>query len=593
MGRTEHVLITTAREHQRAGRFDEARALYRSVLSDDPDHPEAILGLADLLEVRGESAALVRLLEEAIARRGDRARLHARLGDARHGSGDLPGAIAAYHRCLGLDPDDGGALWGLGCAEAARDDHAAARERFGRLTAVQPRNGLAWHNLGRSLYELGEVDDALRSFRAAVAHLPPDMGCMPLGNIAVTIPGAASASPREILEARRAWASHCLPPPVARAAGTAADDDPDRPIRLGYVSAFFDKRNWMKPVWGLLNAHDRDRFEVHLFSDGPEAAIGPGLQRDPRDRFHEVAALNNPALARRIADLRIDVLVDLNGYSRPARLPLFALRPAPAQVAWFNMYGTSGVPGLDDLIGDDHVILPGEEALYTERVVRVPGSYLTFEVAYPAPEVTPPPCLAAGTLTFGCLAPQYKITPEVVAAWSEILAAVPSARLLLKSTALGKSSARDFVRGRFARHGVPAERLLLEGPAEHHAFLGRYAAVDVALDTFPYNGGTTTMEALWQGVPVLTFQGDRWAARISASLLREAGLGEFVAADPEAFLRAAIDLGRDPETPGRLAELRRTMRDRLGAASVCQVARFAREMERIYVEILGDRGRPV
>ena len=139
----------------------------------------------------------------------------------------------------------------------------------------------------------------------------------------------------------------------------------------------------MKPVWGLINHHDRDRFEIHLFSDGPESAIGHGYRADPRDRFHDTSGLANAALARLIEELQIDILIDLNGYSRPSRLPLFTLRPAPVQVAWFNMFATSGLECFDYLVGDEHVIPPEEEGFYTEQVVRVPGSYLTFEVDLP------------------------------------------------------------------------------------------------------------------------------------------------------------------------------------------------------------------
>jgi predicted O-linked N-acetylglucosamine transferase (SPINDLY family) len=271
---------------------------------------------------------------------------------------------------------------------------------------------------------------------------------------------------------------------------------------------------------------------------------------------------------------------------------VFPLRPAPVQVAWFNMFATSGMRDFDYLIGDHHVIPPEEEVFYSERIVRIPGSYLTFEVTYPVPELAPAPCLRRDALTFGCLAPQYKITPEVVEAWSRILRECPGTRLLLKSVALGRPEAREFVLGLFARSAVSADRLLLEGPADHFAFLGRYADVDLALDTFPYNGGTTTMEALWQGVPVLTFTGDRWAARISASLLREAGLSDFVAADLDAYVARAIAMARDPETPRRLDDLRRGLRDRLRAAPVCDGPGFARDMEERYLEMSGRGDRP-
>jgi predicted O-linked N-acetylglucosamine transferase (SPINDLY family) len=298
-----------------------------------------------------------------------------------------------------------------------------------------------------------------------------------------------------------------------------------------------------------------------------------------------VNGLSNQNLARMIQDQAIDILVDLNAFSLPARLPLYALRPAPVQIAWFNLFATSGTACFDALVGDAHVVPPGEEVFYTEKILRVPGSYLTFQVLYPVPDVVPPPCLERGFLTFGCLAPQYKITTEVIEAFSRILRESPGTRLVLKNAELALPSGRDFVRGLFEQFAVPADRLDLDGPDEHFAFLARYNGIDVALDTFPYNGGTTTMEAIWQGVPVLTFAGDRWVSRTSASLLREAGLAEFVAPDLDGSVARAIALARDPDTPARLDALRRTMRDRLRAAPVCDMAGFTRNLEAIYLQM--------
>jgi protein O-GlcNAc transferase len=399
------------------------------------------------------------------------------------------------------------------------------------------------------------------------------------------IPGSPTSDNGAILEARRAWAEQCLPRYPTGKTFPLPSAEPGRRLRLGYVTAFFDRRNWMKPVWGLLKHHDRSQFEIHVFCDGSEPDPRNGYHKDPHDRFHNLIAMSNDALARLIEEQAIDLLIDLNAYSRPGRLPLFALRPAPVQLAWFNMFATSGMVCFDHLVGDAHVIWPDEEAFYTERVLRVPGSYLTFQVPYAVPDVVPAPCLKRGYLTLGCLAPQYKISTEVVEAWSRILRARPETRLVLKSTVLGMPSGRDFVRDLFARFAVPADRLDLDGPDEHFTFLERYNDIDIALDTFPYNGGTTTMEAIWQGVPVLTFVGDRWVARISASLLREAGLGEFVAPNLDAFVAQAIVLAGDPDSPARLDALRRTMRDRLRAAPVCDVAGFTRNMEEIYSEL--------
>lgn len=277
--------------------------------------------------------------------------------------------------------------------------------------------------------------------------------------------------------------------------------------------------------------------------------------------------------------------MDLNAFSTVGRLPLLAMKPAPLVVAWFNSFATSAMDCYDYLIGDPCVIPAAEERFYTERILRVPGCYLTFEVDYPVPEVAPPPCASGGPLTFGCLASQYKITTQVVEAWARILRECPNTRLLLKNATLGSDANRAFVHSQFAQFDIAAERVTLDGPAEHFAFLGTYADIDVALDTFPYNGGTTTTEAMWQGVPVLTFYGDRWVSRTSATLLRNGGLGEFVADDLDGYVQQAIALAQSPDTPAYLATLRRDMRRRLSASPACDTAALAAAMESLYAQM--------
>jgi predicted O-linked N-acetylglucosamine transferase (SPINDLY family) len=437
----------------------------------------------------------------------------------------------------------------------------------------------AQHNLGQALFKLGQVDEALSLFRKAALGGDPGVAH---SAIAVIIPGDSASGNQAILDARRTWAEGHLPSPRPAARFSRPVRPADRPLRIGYVSAFFQDHNWMKPVWGLIHRHDRRRFEVHLFSDAPASRILYGYRRHPEDIFHDITGLSAEDAADRIQQSGIDVLVDLNGYSAMGRLPLFALRPAPVIVGWFNMYATTGMSCYDWLVGDDVVIPPDEERFYSEKIARVPGSYLTFEVGYPVPEVASPPCSAARAITFGCLAPQYKITKEVIGAWSAILQQVPGSSLILKNSALGSPGNRHFVHGLFETCHIACERVRLEGPSDHYRFLQTYDQIDIALDTFPYNGGTTTTEAIWQGVPVVAFWGDRWVSRTSASLLRAGGLGEYVGRGLEDYVPLAVRLANSPGTPDRLGELRRNMRSQLLASPVCDTRSFARNMERLY-----------
>lgn len=556
---------------------EEAAQCFRRALECDSRHSGAMAALGQVLLGLGRAAEALPLLEQALALAPGDSDLHCDAGDALQALGQFEAAVAAYRRALELNPKMARPWYSAGCAESARQEYVTAAGCFRQALALHAEWPEAQHNLGQALFQLGQAEEAMHLFADATVRSDPGM---PLEAIAVLIPGDPASDNQSVLEARCAWAERCLPRRTPAQAGRPVKN---RPLRVGYISSFFQDENWMKPVWGLINRHDRDRLELHLFSDGPAPEARHGYRVHPRDVTYNIASLSNEAVAARMRDAGIDLLVDLNGYSKTGRLPLMNLRPAPVIAGWFNLYATSGIEGYDYLVGDDYVIPPEEERFYSEKIVRVPGSYLTFEVNYPVPDVAEAPSGGRGPITFGCLAPQYKITGHAIAAWSSILLQVPESTLVLKSRALASKGVRRFVQEQFSRHGVDGERVRLEGPAEHFRFLETYGEIDLALDTFPYNGGTTTSEAIWQGVPVVAFSGDRWVSRTSSSILHAAGLGEFVGRTLDDYIAIAV---RAANTPERLAELRRNMRARLRDSAVCDTRTFARNMERIYSEIV-------
>jgi protein O-GlcNAc transferase len=488
-------------------------------------------------------------------------------GDALHSEGRFEEAVGFYRRSLACQPKQADVWYAAGCAEISRKEFASAIECFRNALELNPAWPQAKHNLGRALFELGQTEEAMALFREVAASPLSELPMRAMAVIAPQIPDYDNAA---VLETRRLWAEAYLP---AQRFNHHRRSEAG-PLRVGYLSSFFQRHNWMKPVWGLINQHDRRSIEVHLFSDCPAHDIRHGYCAHAADCFRDISALSNEAAAECIESSRIDVLVDLNGYSSVRRLPLIALRPAPLIVGWFNMYATSGMDCYDYLIGDDCVIPPAEEKFYSEKILRVPGSYLTFETNYPVPPVSQRKRRA---ITFGCLASQYKITKHVIAAWCEILRQVPASSLILANAALRSEENCRFVSRLFEEKGIAPDRVLLRGGLDHYRFLQIYDEIDIALDTFPYNGGTTTTEAIWQGVPVVTFAGDRWVSRTSASILRAGGLGRFVADGIPGYVSLAVALASED-----LAELRGTMRSRLSESSVCDTARFARNMELHY-----------
>ncbi len=569
--------------YREKGEWQAAAECFRSAIEANPGDAEAWVNLAQALRALNRSEDAVQVLEKAIAQVAGNADLYCEWGDALGAAGRLENAIAAYTQALQLDPASARAWFSAGAAHSAREEDAAAIRYFEKALEIAPDWAAAQHDLAKALFNLGQVDEALDFFRKALAG---DRPLLPLSMIALIIPGSSKAGNQDVLDARRAYARY-LPqatPKETTGEGSNQRSVRTRPIRIGYISSFFQFPNWMKPVWALVNHHDRSRFEVHLFSDAPASSIERGYRAHSQDHFHDITGIPNETVARSMEEAGIDILVDLNGYSKMPRLGLVAMHPAPVVVGWFNMYATSGISSYDYLIGDDVVIPAEEEKFYSEKILRVPGSYLTFEVGYPVPDVADSSRRgrdASGVFTFGCLASQYKITRDVVAAWCRILQEAPASRLILKNAKLGCAENQRYVRGLFEAQGIAQDRLRLEGPSDHYEFLKTYGTIDLALDTFPYNGGTTTTEAIWQGVPVLAFRGDRWAARTSASLLEAGNLGRFVARSADDYIAQAIQFASFKGAE-ELSELRQDMRSTLRNSPACDTESFARNMEALY-----------
>jgi protein O-GlcNAc transferase len=494
--------------------------------------------------------------------------------DRAHLAKNYAEAVQLYRSALAEDPTLFEAWYGLAAACASRLEFGDAIATYRLALALRPHEIGLRVNLASALFALGYVSDAVKHYQFAAAAHDADARTMSVRNLACIAPGDPALDDAAILELRRAWAAQ-----------EAAGIRPRQPrhargerLRIAYYGTFFAQRNWMKMYMGVLNSHDRGRFEVNLIVDGDLPSAASGYRDHDSDRIWQVAGVPNDELANHIAAAGIDVLIDLNGYSHQARMPLLLHRAAPVQIAWNGMYGTTGFPGVDVLIADDAALPRGEERRYTERIHRVRHTYLPFHVFYETPDVTPPPSLRSGYITFGSLNSAYKLTPQTLTAWSQILHSIPGARLLLRNAALDHGSNRADLIARFAARGIPAERLTLLGSAEHTEFLRTYEQIDIALDAFPDNGGTTTVEALWQGVPVLTMNGDRWAGRTSCSILTAAGLGEWIAPDLPRFVDRAISLARADLAPARAAQ-----RAMIAASPACDTASLCRELEELYV----------
>jgi predicted O-linked N-acetylglucosamine transferase (SPINDLY family) len=382
-------------------------------------------------------------------------------------------------------------------------------------------------------------------------------------------------SPQALFAAHRAWADAYARPWRATWTPHANDRDPERRLRVGFVSADLHEHAVSTFLLPLLRSLDPAQVEPVLYANvaRPDAT---SRRLQAYARWDSIAGDPADAVAARVRAQAIDILIDLGGHTMTSQLLIFARKPAPVQATWLGYAGTTGLDAIDWRLSDAVCDPPADDALSSERVMRLDGFHC-YVPPPDAPEVASPPCAASGTVTFGSFNSTIKLSDPAVALYARVLAAVPDARLLLKSSAALDDALLRYHVARFVAHGIAAERVTVSpwiaGTASH---LARYGAIDIALDALPYCGTTTTCEALWMGVPVVTLVGDRHAARVGASLLGQVGLHELIARTPDDFVAIATSWAT---RLAELAQLRAGLRARVAASPLCDAPGFARRFE--------------
>ncbi len=543
-------------------------------LEQTQDNAPATLAARGLLLDRlGKRAEAIDLLEAAVILAPSSALIARVRADALTRTLDAAAAVTAIERALELDPKSVDLRNNLGAALVRAHRHGDARTVLEALVAeIGPRPGPLC-NLANARVSSGDQEGGLAAAREAVAANPEEpIAWRALANSLVYHPAATGAALREVAE-RGAALLHAPPPPTL-----TNNRNPARRLRLGLLSATLKTH----PVGWLtlagFEALNPAQFEIVAFSQ----PLGPHPDTMAR-RFRALASewvvvdTDTPAIrAERIRRHGIDILIDLGGHGDQGWAATCAWRAAPVQIKWVGAQShTSGIAAMDWFVTDRWESPPDAEAQHTEKLLRMPDGYCCYSPPPYAPDVAPLPALANGFITFGCFNNLAKITPQVIGAWARILARVDGGRLLLKAHQFGDKDIAAAVHARFASLGIDPARVGLRGASPHRALLEQYAAVDIALDPFPYTGGLTTCEALWMGVPVVTRPGDYFATRHSASHLANVGLGDWIAPDIDAYV--ALAASRAADIPA-LAALRDELRQRAAASPLCDAPRFGRNL---------------
>jgi len=563
-------------------RFEEALASCDRALAIKPDLAEALCN-------RGNALKDLRRYEEAIASYARALAIRPAYAEAFHNRGlalielnRREEALASLDRALAVNPNLVEALMVRGnvLRELHRSEEALAS--YDKALAIRPDYVDVLYNRGVALVELRRYEEGIASYDRALA-IEPDHALAGSNRIFSLdfVPGYGFA---EQQEARRSW-YRSLPGNLSSVVKPYANvADASRRLVVGYVSADFKKHSAAFCFGPVLTRHDQARFQVVCYSG---VRVEDALTEEFRlraDKWRCVSDLSDEALAEQIRADGIDILVDLSGHSAGNRLLAFARKPAPIQVsAWGSATGT-GLPAIDYLFSDP-VAIPAEvRPLFAETVVDLP-SLITFEPPADAPPVVALPALSRGFVTFGCLNRFNKVSQAALDSWARILQAVPGSRLLLKDAWLDNPVMQAQVRDTLARQGIGPERYELRGGTSRKYHIAAYNDVDIALDPFPHNGGMSTWESLWMGVPVVAKLGDSVASRISGAILHAVGLAEWVADGDDEYVALAVRQATDLQA---LAQHRRGMRARITASPAGDLDRYTRAVEAAYRKMWCD-----
>lgn len=543
---------------------------YRRALALDPNFPDAFNLLADLLFRTGRTDDAIATYREFIVRCPDDPRAHHNLGLALASNGNYDDAIPELELALTLRPDYPDAHNTLGIVLEARKQADEANAHYRRAVELRPDYADAWSNLGTNCMEQGRIPEAIESLRKAVdLRDDPRTG----SNLLLALSYTSETTPEELRQEHVNWAARHGA--SAKEAFRRAKSDPNRRLKIGYVSADFRQHTVAGFIECLLEHHDRNRFHVTCYSNGGLADEVTERMRRRADAWQPIGALGDAKAAEQIRADEIDILVDLSGHSAGNRLLTFARKPAPLLATLFGYPNTTGVPAIDVRVTDAFADPPGEtESLYVESLLRLPEVAWVYRPPATAPVVNALPSKRSRTFTFGCLNNPAKLSTACVEAWSRILKAVPKSRLVLLA---GRSpdGARSLAE-RFTEQGVASDRLELVYRLPPNEYFEGFQPIDLALDPFPYNGGVSTCDALWMGVPVLTVAGRDYRSRQGVSLLNNIGLPEFVADTPEKLVELAAIWSDQRDG---LADLRASLREMMQASPITQAERYVRHLE--------------
>ncbi len=595
------------------GRLDEAVLNYQKALQVNPDYAETYNNMGNAFKDQGRLEEAIFNYQKALQLNPDLIGVYHNIGAAFKDQGRLEEAIFNYQKTLQLNPDSAETYYNLGVAlnEQGRIDEAISN--YQKALQLNPNYADAYNNLGIVFYVQGRLSEAIACYRKAVQlkpdfavaynnvadafkdqgrlseaiscyqkalQLKPDFS-VAHSNLLFSLHYHDSTDPVELFLQHQQWAARHASPLATTIQPHLNDRSTDRTLRVGYVSPDFSMHPVAHFIEPVIASHDRTAFEIFCYSDVACPDPVTDHLKSLAGCWRDIYGMSDEQVVDLIRNDQIDILVDLAGHTAYNRMLLFARKPAPVQVAYLGYPNSTGLTTMDYRITDSWADPLGQtDHLYTEELARLPHGFLCYKPPDNCPETAKLPALKTRQITFGSFNNLAKVTPEVIALWSAILAAVPQAQMIMKSKALADKNTRQRIQEMFVKNSVRAAQINLIGfvPsfAEH---LALYNSVDIGLDTFPYNGATTTCEALWMGVPVIVLAGGRHVSRLGVSLLSRVGLKSLIAGKSEEYMEKAVQLAGDLK---QLQELRTNLRDMMLNSTLTDASGFTHSLEEAF-----------
>lgn len=605
-------LVNIANALEGMGREDEAEEYLQRAIKIDASYAPAFYNLGNLLTRQKRDAEAISCYDRAIVVNPSHLGACLALAEIMLKQRQAGPARQLATMALKLQPSNSRASDLLIGALFLLKNFSLALDRLELVLTSKPDNISALRGKAHCLQELVRVNDAIDTLRTVLALAPGDIeGGLELGRLLAfsgqveegisVLSELVSQNPDDsfaystwlfylnyqesrtsakLLELHRQWEKRIRPPAIALKSNGIAR--PQGRLKIGYLSADFKTHSVAVFIESVLEQHDHGKFEVFAYYLGPETDAVTERIRAKVDHFRSVHGQSADEIARQIAEDGIDIAIDLGAHTTAKLLDALLFRPAPVQMTWLGYPNTTGVSTIDYRISDAIADPPGlGDSWNSEKLIRLPDCFHCYRPEQDVPFDPAPPSVGNGYVTFGSFNVLPKLSPSCYSAWARIINATPNSRLLIKNRFLGDAVARRLFLERFEAYGLPPERIIIATDQRNWSdHMQRYREIDIALDPFPYNGTTTTCEALWMGVPVVTFTGDRHAARVGASLLAAIGHPELIAIDQESYIEKAIDLAKRPE---QLAALHSQLRSDMARSPLCDVPRFVANLEAAYL----------